>query len=134
MVSLILCKAWAARCIAGRAVLIDYATYAEEHAIKYDVLGRYGIPLDVVKQIALDCKLDFQQGDIFLLRTGYVKGYTEASEDKRKQLAATMPSQFCGLGQGKETTRWLWERQFAAVAADAPAFECSRTYNYLRSD
>ena len=24
------------------------------------------------------------------------------------------------------TTRWLWERQFAAVAADSPAFECTR--------
>ncbi|KAK2806911.1 hypothetical protein FQN51_005711 [Onygenales sp. PD_10] len=116
---------WADRGIAGRAVLIDYASYASSRSIEYDPLDRYGIPLAAVKEIAEECKIEFQQGDIFILRTGYVEAYSKAPQDKRQELADTMPPQFCGLGQGRETTEWLWERQFAAVAADSPAFECS---------
>ncbi|KAJ5734893.1 cyclase-domain-containing protein [Penicillium malachiteum] len=29
-----------------------------------------------------------------------------------------------GLEQGEAMTRWLWRRQFAAIAADNPALEC----------
>jgi kynurenine formamidase len=106
--------------------LIDYATYADKNSIAQDPLGRFGIPLSVIKQIAQESGIKFQPGDIFILRTGFVKGYNQASQEKRKELAERTPPQFCGIGQGRETTEWLWERQFAAVVADSPAFECSR--------
>lgn len=113
-------------------MLIDYASYAarQNPPITYDALGRYGIPLSAILEIAKECNITFQQGDIFVLRTGYVEAYAAASPEKRQQLADTKPPQFCGLGQSKETTEWLWERQFAAVAADAPAFECSRKSSF----
>jgi hypothetical protein len=118
--------AWATRCIAGRAVLLDYASYALENSIPHDALERSGIALSIIKQIATKCNITFQEGDIFILRTGYVQAYSQASPARRQELADMKPPQFCGLGQGRETTEWLWERQFSAVAADSPAFECSR--------
>jgi hypothetical protein len=33
------------------------------------------------------------------------------------------------LFQGEETTKWLWERQFAAVVSDSPGFEVRRKYH-----
>jgi len=123
-----MCLAWSSRCIAGRAILIDYASYAEENAIQYDPLTRHGVPLDAVKAIAQKCGISFQQGDIFILRTGYIKAYASTSSEERQKLAAATPHPYCGLGQGRDMTEWLWERQFAAVAADSPGFECNRMF------
>ncbi|PMD43102.1 hypothetical protein L207DRAFT_563864 [Hyaloscypha variabilis F] len=117
--------AWAPRCIAGRAVLIDYASFAQKNGIEYDALGRHGIPLTDILTIAKESNISFHPGDIFMLRTGFVAAYKAAPKEKKQELADKKPPQFCGLGQSKETIMWLWERQFAAVAADAPAFECS---------
>ncbi|OQO00725.1 hypothetical protein B0A48_13216 [Cryoendolithus antarcticus] len=97
---------WTARGIAGRGVLIDYASWAAEKGISYDHFAKYGIPIRDVKAIAASQGVSFVAGDILFLRTGYVKAYRELSAKR------------------KETTEWLWERQFAAVASDSPGFEC----------
>ena len=109
-------------------MLIDYASFAQKNGIEYDALGRHGIPLTDILTIAKESNISFHPGDIFMLRTGFVAAYMAAPKEKKQELADKKPPQFCGLGQSKETIMWLWERQFAAVAADAPAFECSRGY------
>jgi hypothetical protein len=63
-------------------------------------------------------------GDILFLRTGYVKAYRNLNAERRKEVAGVR--EWCGLGQGRETTEWLWGNQFAAVASDSPGFECRR--------
>lgn len=32
------------------------------------------------------------------------------------------------LLESEESVKWLWENQFAAVAADNPAFDCTRKH------
>ena len=56
--------------------------------------------------------------------SGYVQAYAKLNAQEREDLSKKHA--FPGLGQGKETTEWLWNSQFAAVVADAPAFEASR--------
>lgn len=118
--------AWTAKGIAGRGVLIDYASWAKEKNIPYERFAKHGIPLRDVKAIARVQNLDFRTGDVLFLRTGYVQAYKALTPDKRKEVAAL--KEWIGLAQGRETTEWLWDRQFAAVASDSPGFECRRRF------
>lgn len=92
-----------------------------------------------MQQIIAEKGITIRQGDILFMRTGkpqnrtdaavtdcpgYVQAYAQLSQPDREELSKRRGSP--GLGQGKETTEWLWKSQFAAVVADSVAFECSR--------
>jgi kynurenine formamidase len=107
-------------------VLIDYATYAERQGIPVSHFGNHPITLDVILAIAKEQGVEFREGDILFLRTGYATKYKTLSEEERANVSGV--KEWCGLGQGKDTTQWLWDRQFAAVASDSPGFEVRRKY------
>jgi hypothetical protein len=44
--------------------------YAKRNGIDYNPLDYYAVPLKIAKQIAAECKFEFQSGDIIFLRTG----------------------------------------------------------------
>ncbi|POS77044.1 hypothetical protein DHEL01_v204561 [Diaporthe helianthi] len=113
---------WTAKGIAGRGVLIDYASWAKEKNISDEKFAKHGIALDDVKAIAQAQNLEFQKGDVLFLRTGYVEAYKGLTPDRRKEVATL--KEWIGLAQSRETTEWLWDHQFAAVASDSPGFEC----------
>jgi hypothetical protein len=58
--------------------------------------------------------------------SGYVSSYLSLTVLERKNVAEKFA--WPGLAQSKETTEWLWKSQFSAVAADSPAFECTRMF------
>ncbi|OJJ88813.1 uncharacterized protein ASPGLDRAFT_31921 [Aspergillus glaucus CBS 516.65] len=58
---------------------------------------------------------------VLFLRTGYAAGYKGLDAEERERVSGVR--EWCGLGQSRETTEWLWQRQFAAVASDSPGFE-----------
>ncbi|OJJ52884.1 hypothetical protein ASPSYDRAFT_1165358 [Aspergillus sydowii CBS 593.65] len=115
--------AWAEKGIAGRGVFIDYFDWAQERGIQYNTLTNHPIPIEHVRQIIAEKGITIRQGDILFMRTGYVQAYAKLSQSDREELSKRRGSP--GLGQGKETTEWLWKSQFAAVVADSVAFECS---------
>ncbi|KAI1608171.1 hypothetical protein EDD36DRAFT_483150 [Exophiala viscosa] len=114
---------WAEQAIAGRGVLIDFYDWAQTNAHEFDPLGTSPITVEHVKKIMTEKKIELMTGDVLIIRTGYVPAYLQLSADQRKEVSTKFA--FPGLAQSEETTRWLWERQFAAVAADSPAFECT---------
>ena len=109
-------------------MLIDYATYAQRQGISVSHFGNHPITLDVVLAIAKEQNVEFHQGDILFIRTGYAAKYTTLSDEERAKIAGV--KEWCGLGQGKDTTQWLWDRQFAAVASDSPGFEVRREFSH----
>ncbi|KAJ6187281.1 hypothetical protein N7519_002189 [Penicillium mononematosum] len=113
--------------IAGRGILIDYYTWASEKGIEYNPLSTHAVPLDAVKDIARENGIEFRPGDILFLRTGFVNGYLQLNSTQREEVSKA--PRFPGLSQSRETTEWLWERQFSAVAGDNPAFECVPSAN-----
>jgi hypothetical protein len=117
---------WSKRAIAGRGVLIDYASWAEREGIKYEAFAQHPITIDVVLKIAAEQNVAFKEGDILFLRTGYVNAYAKLSSEERVNVASVKA--WIGLGQSKETTEFLWKNQFAAVASDSPGFECRRKF------
>ena len=57
----------ARRGIAGRAVLLDYARWAEKHKPDFNPLVRSEISVDELKQVAEAQNITFKKGDILLV-------------------------------------------------------------------
>jgi kynurenine formamidase len=115
--------AWAEQGIVGRGVLIDFVSYAARDSILYDPLDHYAIPLSALKQIAQECNITFQPGDILLLRTGFTAAFSRASPHIKQAIFSNQPFQYPGLESNLTVLAFLWESQFAAVAGDCPGFE-----------
>ena len=115
---------WTKKGLAGRGVLIDFATYAERNGISVSHFAPHAITLGDVETVAEEQGVTFREGDVLFLRTGYVKAYASLSSDERVKVASV--KEWCGLGQSQKTTEWLWDRQFAAVVSDSPGFEVRR--------
>ncbi|KAL4806516.1 putative cyclase-domain-containing protein [Aspergillus unguis] len=114
--------AWSEKAIAGRGILIDYASWiADKQTGEYNALATHGITVDEIEAIMAEKDIVPRTGDILFLRTGYVGAYSKL-DDKGKE-ALTTEHAWPGLHQGEKTARWLWERQFAAVAGDNPGLE-----------
>jgi kynurenine formamidase len=118
--------AWTERQIAGRGVLIDFASYAVAKNLphKDKIFDQHGISIEYIKAVATEQNVEFQTGDILLIRTGYTQAYAKLSTQEKVDVAAKRS--WIGLGQSREAAEWLWERQFAAVGADCPGFETRR--------
>ncbi|KAF9885098.1 hypothetical protein FE257_000738 [Aspergillus nanangensis] len=114
---------WAQKGIAGRGVLIDYLSWAEKRGIHVDGLSRHEVPLDAVLEIAAECNIEFQPGDIFFLRVGLTKTWDAMPEAQRQTYSQQEMPTHAGLEQSERVLRFMWDNHFAAVASDAVSFE-----------
>lgn len=105
-------------------MLVDFASWAKRRNRDYSSFRKDPITIDEVKSIIKEQGLSIKKGDILFLRTGYAQAYQQLSQEDRAAVAGV--KEWIGLGQGQETTEWLWNSQFAAVASDSPGFECRR--------
>lgn len=116
-------QVWARRGIAGRAVLIDYVRWAERNGVKYNPGSRHEITVAELEAAAKEQNVQFQVGDILIVRSGWVAWYLGLDAAGREKLATNVPYQAIGMAQSDETLRFLWDNHFAAIAGDALAFE-----------
>lgn len=69
---------------------------------------------------------DFREGDIIIIRSGYIRQYETMSSEKRDILddryRSTKPENI-GMEASKEFLSFLWDRKIAAVAGDSRSFE-----------
>jgi kynurenine formamidase len=108
--------------IVGRAILIDFASYASENNISYDPMSTYAIPLSTVKTIMQQKNIVARPGDILLMRSGWIKWYEENSAEERLK-KITHGDAWIGMEVSEESLEWLWDSRFAAVAGDSIGFE-----------
>ncbi len=114
---------WARRGIAGRGVLIDYPRFAEAHGIDFSPGKRSEISAEQIQAAAKWQGVNFQIGDILILRTGWIEWYLTLTTEQREQLAQPGALEIGGLRQGEDSLRFLWDNHFAAIATDNPDFE-----------
>ena len=114
---------WAKQGIVGRGVLIDFVRYAAQHNLNYDPWSAEAISTDTVQKIAASCHIDFQPGDILLLRTGFVDKYDSLDDAAVHAKMANPSMTYPGLEGSEKSLAWLWDTHFAAVASDSPGFE-----------
>jgi kynurenine formamidase len=115
-------QAWARHGIAGRAVLVDYQRWTTTQGIHYSPGERHEITIEALQAAAQAQHVEFQPGDILLVRSGWIAWYLGLGQQERETLASA-PHTAVGLAQREETLRFLWDQHFAAVAGDTLAFE-----------
>ncbi|KAI5201822.1 hypothetical protein E4T39_05048 [Aureobasidium subglaciale] len=121
--------------VVGRGVLLDYKSWAEEKG-DWSVEACFQttpITVDVLEQVATTQGVEFREGDILLIRTGWTNAYEALDKEARTTLSETYPPPAIGVESSEATVRWMWEKRFAAVAGDQPSFEawpCQNT-DYL---
>ena len=120
---------WSTKAIAGRGILIDYASWAAEQNedTPYKAMQSHAVTVSDIKAIMAAKNIQPRRGDILILRTGYVEAY-KSLDASGKEGIKTANHAFPGLKQGEEMMRWLWEQQFSALAADNPALEVIRKH------
>ena len=113
--------------IVGRGVLIDWADWAERHGKTLPAFEAIGIPLAQLQAVVNEQRIAFRRGDILIVRSGFGAAYAALGADARRALAEQPRVRLIGVERSHDMLRWLWERQFAAVAGDAIAFEVEPT-------
>jgi kynurenine formamidase len=126
---------WAKKGIAGRGVLIDYASWAEKKGIQYSTFSTHEIKLSDLQTIARECKIDFQPGDILFVRIGMTKEWdTKMSLQDKEIYATNKHPEHAGVEATQNVLRWIWNSKFAAVASDAISWEVFPVNNENKQD
>lgn len=118
-----------AKGIAGRAVLIDWYSWAQQQQREVDALSDQAIPFDELMEALRhqgSTPDDIRAGDILFIRSGYIAQYEALSDERRgelHELYKTQKPQNIGIEASKEFLKFLWDHKIAAVAGDSRAFE-----------
>jgi kynurenine formamidase len=110
--------------IVARGVLVDIPPAIKDAAATYDPLGYFEITAEVIARTLTAQHVVLQQGDILLLRTGWLAAYLSLDHHQQADIAAGEPAH-PGLF-GSQIPEYLWDHRIAAVASDNPALEAAR--------
>ncbi len=114
---------WARRGIVARGVLADVGRWREAQGRPL----RYDTPDPVYPDELLAC-LETQgttvhEGDVLLVRFGWIDWYLRQDTAKRQWLADPSTFASAGFHPGEDLARTLWNLHIAAVACDNPGVE-----------
>jgi hypothetical protein len=104
-------------------VLIDYYRWRLIQGKPFDTMSAHPITQEELVACARDQGLEFKQGDILFVRSGWRVGYEQLSPEARLQWGSS-PQAWIGVETNLKTLEWLWETGFSACAGDAPGWEC----------
>jgi hypothetical protein len=114
---------WARRGLAGRAVLADIGRWRES-------IGRplrYDQPDPIEPEEIGECLgaqgSAIEEGDVLLVRTGWIGWYEQQPHDVRTRLADVGSLATPGLRSGERLAEVLWDLHIAAIGCDNPAVE-----------
>lgn len=114
---------WGRRGIAGRFVLADVEAYYRSQGRSVDNSQQVVVTVDDVDATLEYQGVSLEDGDILLLRFGWIGWYETTSPATREWLAAQPYFPAPGLSREDCTLAWLWDHHLAAVAADCPTVE-----------
>lgn len=119
---------WARHGIVGRGILLDVERFMKPRPTPFSVNERFSIDGGLLEEIARAEKVDFQAGDIMLLRTGWLAWHKLQEQEAREKMRGTLHPdpgglRCPGLDATQATAAWLWDHRVAAIAADNPAVE-----------
>lgn len=106
--------------------MIDYVSWAEKKGIKYSTFSTHQVRLSDILEIAKECNITFQKGDILFVRIGVTKEWDNDMTDAQKQAYSDNSApEHAGVEATVDVLRWLWDTGFAAIASDAISWEVS---------
>ncbi|KAF8069223.1 hypothetical protein FPV67DRAFT_1111192 [Lyophyllum atratum] len=116
---------WAKHGICGRGVLLDLVRFYTEGGkeLPYDPFTSHAIGVADLEACAKKQGVEFRQGDILILRVGFIQKYNTTTNEARAELGAK--EEHCaGIDNSDDMKRFIWNNHFAAVGSDQPALEC----------
>ncbi|KAH7259163.1 uncharacterized protein BKA55DRAFT_735976 [Fusarium redolens] len=118
-----------AKGIAGRAVFIDWYSWALAQGLEIDAMSSYEVPFNQImktlefQSMSLD---SLRAGDIIVIRFGYLFQYENMDAAKREyldKLYQTQKPDNIGLKPSGELLRFLWNTKIAAICGDSRSLE-----------
>ncbi|KAH8646848.1 putative cyclase-domain-containing protein [Xylariales sp. PMI_506] len=109
--------------IVGRGVLLDYKRWADRRGISYSPISRHVITIAELEGMAAEQGVELREGDILIIRSGFVLWHENAPDEERRRGTQTGPGTYVGVEAGTDAAAWLWNHHFAMVAGDTMAFE-----------
>ncbi len=109
------------RGIATRGVLLDVPRALASRGISFDPLEFFPIDTTIIETVLEVQNESLHEGDVVLVRTGWLEAYLGLDADARTAIAQSPPAT-PGLF-GPELAAMLWDHRVAAIAADNPALE-----------
>lgn len=88
-----------------------------------DPWKRHEITAQDLKDALKDQGTTPKQGDILMVRSGYIRRHNEASAEERKLGTQSADAQAIGVAGNEASVRWLYDQHFAAHVGDTVAFE-----------
>lgn len=114
---------WVERGLVGRGVLLDVERHVTSRGETLPAFEEFSISADLLSEVAEEQRVELRQGDILLVRVGWVGRYLALDAAQREALPR--PLAFPGLSAAEDVPRFLWGNRIAAVAVDNPACEVS---------
>jgi hypothetical protein len=102
--------------LVGRGVLIDYKAWADKQGIKYNPFDAHRITIKEIETIAKEQDVEFKQGDIIIVRSGFTEALGEMNAEQ--QAEAMGSHRTCGVEGTVDSAKWFWNKHFSAVAGD----------------
>ena len=125
---------WARKGLVGRGVLADIGRWREAQGRPL----RYDEPDAVTPDELLACLSDqdteVEEGDVLLVRFGWISWYLRQDADKRAWLADRTTFRSAGFHPGEDLARTLWDLHIAALACDNPGVEIWPRGSHLPED
>jgi len=112
---------WAKKGIAGRAVLLDMSG----HLASCGAVAGESVAFtpDDLERVLASTGLTLEQGDVLLIRTGFLTWYLEQSLSVRAAMSVRTGLKAAGIDHSEEMAEWLWDCGIAAIASDSPSVE-----------
>jgi kynurenine formamidase len=114
---------WARKGIAGRAILLDVRRAALAAGNAYDPGSAYGIAVEELEATRRRAGVEFQPGDVVLVRTGFTEWYQQQDVLARRRIANAANLQAAGIDHGEAMARYVWDSHASAWASDCPSLE-----------
>jgi kynurenine formamidase len=126
---------WARRGIVGRAVVLDVARERERQGRPLDLAADDKITIDDLERTRRAAGIDFQPGDVWLLRTGWLGWYERQTQEKRNELAdSKLRVRIPGLACSEQMAEYIFDHHPAALAADNLTVESWPPPSYVEPD
>jgi kynurenine formamidase len=116
---------FARRGIVSRFVLLDVGRHREEIGEPLDYSSTTLITCDELDRVAERQGVEFRQGDVLMLRFGWIGWYEQLVPEARAALGTGEVFPNPGLAAQKDSARWLWDHRIAAVVSDNPTLEAT---------
>jgi kynurenine formamidase len=114
---------WAERGIAGRGVLLDVSRVLAAAGRPVDPGTSTALTVDDLELARKEAGIEYQAGDVVLIRTGFVEWYQQQDQTARTAMSRPGALTAAGIEHTEAMARYIWDSGASAVVSDAPGLE-----------